>query len=146
MHPFEHFSDQAMQALNLAEAEASRRQHTYFGTEHVLTGLLLLKDSSAAVIVNSLGTPIESVLNALEAILEKNQQVDIKQLLPTTRVKAVIEISFSEARRMASPNIGTEHLLLGILIEGKGIAAQILVELGVSLERARAEVERLQSR
>jgi hypothetical protein len=85
------------------------------------------------------------VRQTIESVLGRNERIIIQQIIPTSRVKKVIEISFEEARRMGHNSVGTEHLLLGLLIEGDGIAAHVLSDLGATLEKVRPEIERLLS-
>src|SRR5437879_13912713 len=83
------------------------------------------------------------VRETVESLLVSNERIVIQQIIPTSRVKKVIEISFEEARRMGHNYVGTEHLLLGLLIEGEGIAAHVLEDLGATLDKVRSEIERL---
>jgi hypothetical protein len=100
-------------------------------------------DGLAAIVLNNLGVEISMVRQTIESVLGRDERIIIQQIIPTSRVKKVIEISFDEARRMGNNSVGTEHLLLGLLIEGEGIAAHVLGDLGATLERVRAELERL---
>ncbi len=143
MYPFERFSDRAKKLLTLAQEEAERSHHSYIGTEHLLLGLLREGEGLAAKALNNLGIEINKVRSTIESVLGRNERIIIQQIIPTSRVKKVIEIAFEEARRMGNNYVGTEHLLLGLLIEGEGIAAHVLEDLGVTLEKARAEIERL---
>jgi ATP-dependent Clp protease ATP-binding subunit ClpA len=102
-------------------------------------------DGLGAQALTNLGLEIGNVRKTIESVLGRNERTIIQQIIPTSRVKKVIEVSFEEARRMGHNNVGTEHLILGLLIEGEGIAARVLVDLGASLERVRAEIERLLS-
>ncbi|MGC8460676.1 MAG: ATP-dependent Clp protease ATP-binding subunit [Candidatus Dormibacteria bacterium] len=143
MYPFERFTDRAKKVLTLAQEEAERSHHSYIGTEHLLLGLLREGEGLAAKALNNLGIEINKVRSTIESVLGRNERIIIQQIIPTSRVKKVIEIAFEEARRMGNNYVGTEHLLLGLLIEGEGIAAHVLEDLGVTLEKARAEIERL---
>jgi ATP-dependent Clp protease ATP-binding subunit ClpC len=129
--------------LTLAQEEAERSHHSYIGTEHLLLGLLREGEGLAAKVLNNLGVEIGRVRQTIESVLGRNERIVIQQIIPTSRVKKVIEISFEEARRMGNNYVGTEHLLLGLLIEGEGIAAHVLEDLGASLDKVRAEIERL---
>ncbi|MHB8509974.1 MAG: ATP-dependent Clp protease ATP-binding subunit, partial [Candidatus Dormibacteria bacterium] len=93
--------------------------------------------------LNNLGVEINKVRATIESVLGRNERIIIQQIIPTSRVKKVIEISFEEARRMGNNYVGTEHLLLGLLIEGEGIAAHVLEDLGANLEKVRGEIDRL---
>ncbi len=143
MYPFERFTDRAKKVLTLAQEEAERSHHSYIGTEHLLLGLLREGEGLAAKALNNLGIEINKVRSTIESVLGRNERIIIQQIIPTSRVKKVIEIAFEEARRMGNNYVGTEHLLLGLLIEGEGIAAHVLEDLGVTLDKARAEIERL---
>jgi Clp amino terminal domain, pathogenicity island component len=143
MYPFERFTERAKKVLTMAQEEAEKAGHTYIGTEHLLLGLLRERDGLAAKVLDSLNVEMAVVRQRIEAVLAQGEHVAIQQIIPTSRVKRVIEMSFEEARRLGQPFVGTEHLLLGILIEGEGIAAHVLEGMGVTLDRARAEIERL---
>jgi len=141
--PFERFTERAKKVLTLAQEEAERSHHSYIGTEHLLLGLLREGDGLAAKVLNNLGVEIGKVRQTIESVLGRNERIVIQQIIPTSRVKKVIEISFEEARRMGHNYVGTEHLLLGLLIEGEGIAAHVLEDLGASLDKVRSETERM---
>ncbi len=143
MYPFERFTERAKKVLTLAQEEAERSHHSYIGTEHLLLGLLREGDGLAAKVLNNLGVEINKVRSTIESVLGRNERIIIQQIIPTSRVKKVIEISFEEARRMGNNYVGTEHLLLGLLIEGEGIAAHVLEDLGANLEKVRTETDRL---
>ena len=143
MYPFERFTERAKKVLTLAQEEAERSHHSYIGTEHLLLGLLREGEGLAAKVLNNLGVEIGKVRQTIDSVLGRNERIIIQQIIPTSRVKKVIEISFEEARRMGHNYVGTEHLLLGLLIEGEGIAAHVLEDLGANLEKVRSEIERL---
>ena len=143
IYPFERFTERAKKVLTLAQEEAERSHHSYIGTEHLLLGLLRERDGLAAKVLDNLGVEIGNVRQTIESVLGRNERTDSRQIIPTSHVKEVIEISFQESRRMGHNYVGTEHLLLGLLIEGEGIAARVLEDVGVSLEVARREIERL---
>src|SRR5213596_2512016 len=143
MYPFERFTERAKKVLTLAQEEAERSHHSYIGTEHLLLGLLREGEGLAAKVLNNLGVEIGKVRQTIESVLGRNERIIIQQIIPTSRVKKVIEISFEEARRMGHNYVGTEHLMLGLLIEGEGIAAHVLEDLGANLEKVRTEIERL---
>ncbi|MGA8015776.1 MAG: Clp protease N-terminal domain-containing protein, partial [Candidatus Dormiibacterota bacterium] len=143
MYPFERFTERAKKVLTLAQEEAERSHHSYIGTEHLLLGLLREGEGVAAKVLNNLGVEISKVRSTIESVLGRNERLIIQQIIPTSRVKKVIEISFEEARRMGTNFVGTEHLLLGLLIEGEGIAAHVLTDLGANLQKVRAELDRL---
>ncbi len=127
----------------LAQEEAERSRHSYIGTEHLLVGILREHDGMGARVLRNLSVDTAKVRAAIESALGRNQRILIQQLVPTSRVKKVIEISFEESRRMGHDYVGTEHLLLGLLLEGEGIAAHVLADLGVTTDNARTELEGL---
>jgi ATP-dependent Clp protease ATP-binding subunit ClpC len=144
VYPFERFTELAKKVLALAQEEAESSHHSYIGTEHLLLGLLREGDGIAAKVLNNLGVEIEKVRGTVESQLGRDKGLTVlHQILPTSRVKKVIELSFEEARRTGHNYVGSEHLLLGLLTEGEGIAAHILGDLGATLDRVRAEIERL---
>jgi hypothetical protein len=142
MYPFERFTERAKKVLTLAQEEAERSHHSYIGTEHLLLGLMRMEEGLANKVLTALNVDLKTVRQLIESVLGREERIIIQQIIPTSRVKEVIEISFEEARRMGHNYVGTEHLLLGLLIEGEGIAAHVLHDLGVTIEKARAEIER----
>ena len=143
MYPFERFTERAKSALTLAQKESERLRHSYIGTEHLLLGLLGEPEGLAARVLGNLGIEIEVVRSTIESVLGRNDQPIMQHILPTSRVKRVIELAFEEARQEGTNHVGTEHLLLALLIEGEGIAAHVLEDLGATLGTVRAELERL---
>ncbi len=143
MYPFERFSEEAKKVLTLAQDEAEKSHHSYIGTEHLLLGLIRQDEGLAAKVLAGLGVEIEEVRSTIESVLGRNERIRAQQIIPTSRVKKVIEIAFQEAQRMRNGNVETEHLLLGLLIEGEGIAAQVLEDLGATLQKVRGELERV---
>jgi ATP-dependent Clp protease ATP-binding subunit ClpA len=129
--------------LTLAQEEAERSRHTYIGTEHILLGLLRESDGIAHQTLNNLGVEIAQVRKTLETVLGRSERILIQQIIPTSRVKKVIELSFEEARRMGNGQVGTHHLLLGLIVERDGIAAHVLQDLRATEGAVRAEIERL---
>jgi ATP-dependent Clp protease ATP-binding subunit ClpA len=143
VYPFERFSERATNVLVLAQEEAERSTQSYIGTEHILLALLRVADGIGAKALGDLGIEIDAVREAIKAVVGANERIVIQQIIPTSRVKTVIEISATEARRMGSPTIGTHHVLLGLIIEGEGIAAHVLSDLGADAPKVQAAVERL---
>jgi hypothetical protein len=143
IYPFERFTERAKKVLTLAQEEAERSHHSYIGTEHLLLGLFRERDGLAAIVLDNLGVDIGTVRKTIESVLGRDERIIIQQIIPTSRVKKVIELAFEEARRLGHDYVGTEHLLLGLLLEGEGIAAHVLADLGATLARVRAEIERL---
>ncbi|MEO6857687.1 MAG: Clp protease N-terminal domain-containing protein [Solirubrobacteraceae bacterium] len=140
MFPIQRFSDAAKEALTLAQGTAARAHNSYIGTEHLLLSLLAQEDSVSGEVFRRLGIAVDEVRQAIGLVLDRNQQIVVRQIVPTSRVKEVIEMSFKEAQSRGDTYVGTEHILLGILREGEGIAAHILSEFAVSLDRVRAEI------
>jgi len=136
VYPFERFTEKAKKVLTLAQGEAEKAHHSHIGTEHLLLGLLREDEGLAAKVLANLGVEIDKVRVTLESVLGRNEQI-----IPTSRVKKVIEIAFEEAKRMNSPYVGTEHLLLALLIEGEGVAAHVLDDLGANLTKVRHELD-----
>ena len=143
MYPFERFTEKAKKVLTLAQDEAEKSHHSYIGTEHLLLGLLREGDGLAAKVLANLGVEIDKVRDTIDSVLGRNERIIVQQIIPTSRVKKVIEIAFEEAKRMNNTYVGTEHLLLGLLIEGEGIAAHVLEDLGANLDKVRHELDSL---
>ncbi len=143
MYPFERFTELAKKALSLAQEEAEKSHHSYIGTEHLLLALLREDEGLASKVLHNLGVEIGKVRQAIESIVGRNERIIVQQIIPTSRVKKVLEIAFEEARRMGHNYVGTEHLLLGLLREGEGIAAHVLEDRGATLDKVQAEIERL---
>lgn len=143
MYPFERFTDQAKQVLTRAQGEAERSHHSYIGTEHLLLGMFQVERAMAALILADLGVELSTVRETIKGVLGRNERILVQQIVPTSRVKRVVEIAFEEARQGGSREVGTQHLLLALLIEGDGIAAHVLKDLGVTLDRVREAGSRL---
>jgi ATP-dependent Clp protease ATP-binding subunit ClpA len=131
--------------LTLAQQEAERSHHSYIGTEHLLLGIMALGRGSGYQALVELGIETGKVRETIAAVLGRNERIVIRQVIPTSRVKKVIEISFEEARRMGHNFVDTGHLLMGLVIEGEGVAAHVLEDLGASSATVRATVTRLMS-
>src|SRR5690242_21277372 len=134
---FDRFTERARKVLSLAQEEAQRFQHNYIGTEHLLLGLVREGEGVAARVLESLGAELYKVRQAVEFIIGRGDRIVLGEIGLTPRAKKVIELAVDEARRLNHHYIGTEHLLLGLVREGEGIAAGVLESLGVNLERAR---------
>jgi ATP-dependent Clp protease ATP-binding subunit ClpC len=137
---FERFTGQARQVVVLAQEEARLLSHSYIGTEHILLGLLRDGDGVAARVLDSLGVSLAEARVQVEEIIGRGQHVPSGHIPFTPRAKKVLELSLREAKRLGHRHIGTEHILLGLLREGEGVAAQVLVRLGVDLNKARQAV------
>ena len=140
---FEKFSERARRALTYAQEEAQRFNHNYIGTEHILLGLVRETDGVAAKVLQNLDVDLSKVRSAVEFIIGRGGKTSSAEVGLTPRAKKVIELAVDEARRLNHSYVGTEHLLLGLLREGEGVAGGVLESLGVSLERARAETTRI---
>jgi ATP-dependent Clp protease ATP-binding subunit ClpA len=143
VYPFERFTEKAKTVLTLAQDESEKSHHSYIGTEHLLLGLLRQGDGLAAKVLANLGVEIEKVRDTIDSVLGRDERTQTQQAIPTSRVKNVIEIAFEEAKGMNNTYVGTGHLLLGLLIEGEGIAAHVLEDLGASLDKVRRELDSL---
>jgi ATP-dependent Clp protease ATP-binding subunit ClpC len=141
MYPFERYTETSKRVLSVAQEEAEQSHHSYIGTEHLLLAFLRLPESVAGVALGRLNVDATEVRRIIDVTLAANERIVIQHIIPTSRVKKIIELSFSEARRRGDPYVGTEHLLLGMLLEGEGIAAHVLKDLGVTVEKARAAIE-----
>jgi hypothetical protein len=142
MYSFESFTDDAKKTLTFAQEEAERSHHSYIGTEHLLLALLRLTSGTAHVALRELGIDMQSVRKTIDAVLGREERTMIQQIIPTSRVKKVIEIAFEEARRMGTNNVDSGHLLIALTIEGEGIAAHVLADLGAGQKQVIAAVER----
>jgi ATP-dependent Clp protease ATP-binding subunit ClpC len=142
---FDKFSERARRVLTLAQEEAQRFNHNYIGTEHLLLGLVREGDGVAAKVLANLGVELNKVRSAVEFIIGRGDRAVLGEIGLTPRAKKVIELAVDEARRLNHGYIGTEHLLLGLVREGEGIAAGVLESLGVNLEKVRAETVRVLS-
>ena len=142
---FEKFSERARRVLSLAQEEAQRFNHNYIGTEHILLGLVRETEGVAARVLSGLNVDLTKVRSAVEFIIGRGERPAQGEIGLTPRAKKVVELAVDEARRMNHTYIGTEHLLIGLLREGEGVAAGVLESLGVNLEKVRAETHRILS-
>src|SRR5215212_8631388 len=142
---FDKFTERARKVLTLANEEAQRFNHNYIGTEHILLGLVREGDGIAARVLANMGIELPKVRSAVEFIIGRGGRMVVGEIGLTPRAKKVIELAVAEARRLNHTYIGTEHLLLGLVREGEGIAFGVLESLGVSLERVRTETARILS-
>ena len=142
---FEKFSERARRVLSLAQEEAQRFNHNYIGTEHILLGLVRETEGVAARVLSSLSVDLSKVRSAVEFIIGRGEKPAQGEIGLTPRAKKVVELAVDEARRMHHTYIGTEHLLIGLLREGEGVAAGVLESLGVTLDKVRAETHRILS-
>src|SRR5690625_779206 len=142
---FERFTDRARRVVVLAQEEAKMLNHNYIGTEHILLGLIHEGEGVAAKALESLGISLEAVRQQVEEIIGQGQQPPTGHIPFTPRAKKVLELSLREALQLGHNYIGTEHILLGLIREGEGVAAQVLVKLGADLTRVRQQVIQLLS-
>ena len=142
---FEKFSERARRVLSLAQEEAQRFNHNYIGTEHILLGLVRETEGVAARVLANLGVDLSKVRSAVEFIIGRGERPAQGEIGLTPRAKKVVELAVDEARRMNHTYIGTEHLLIGLLREGEGVAAGVLESLGVTLDKVRSETHRILS-
>ena len=136
---FDKFTERARKVLTLAQEEATRFNHNYIGTEHLLLGLVREGEGVAAKVLANLGVELNRVRSAVEFIIGRGDRMIVGEIGLTPRAKKVIELAVDEARRLGHHYIGTEHLLLGLVREGEGIAAKVLESLGVNLEKLRTQ-------
>jgi ATP-dependent Clp protease ATP-binding subunit ClpC len=138
---FERFTDRARRVVVLAQDEARMLDHNYIGTEHILLGLIHEGDGVAAKTLESFGISLDAVRRQVEEIIGRGRGPASAGHIPfTPRAKKVLEMSLREALDLGHTYIGTEHILLGLIREGDGVAAQVLVGMGVGLDRARQQV------
>jgi ATP-dependent Clp protease ATP-binding subunit ClpC len=142
---FERFTDRARRVVVLAQEEARMLNHNYIGTEHILLGLIHEGEGVAAKALESLGISLDAVREQVQEIIGQGQQAPSGHIPFTPRAKKVLELSLREALQLGHNYIGTEHILLGLIREGEGVAAQVLVKLGADLNRVRQQVIQLLS-
>src|SRR4030067_2277509 len=132
---FEKFTERARRVLTAAQEEAQHLNHNYIGTEHILLGLIREEEGVAAKVLVSMGVTLSKVRSAVEYIIGRGEKASTGEIGLTTRAKRAIELAIDEARHLGHNYIGTEHLLLGVLREGSGIANDVLHSFGITLER-----------
>src|SRR5687767_8449352 len=142
--PFERFNDRAKRVLAIAQEEAIRLKHNYIGTEHLLLGLVREGESVAANVLNSLGVELSKVRTAVEFIIGPGDAANMpsspSEITISPRTKKVIELAIDEARKLGHGHVGPEHLLLGLVREGQGIASGVIESLGVTMAKVRQQV------
>src|SRR5579859_7432520 len=137
---FERFTDRARRVVILAQEEARRLKHNYIGTEHILLGLIREGEGVAAVTLKALGISPDPVRQQVEEIIGRGQETPQGHIPFTPRAKKVLELSLRESNQLGHNYIGTEHILLGLIREGHGVAAKVLVKLGAELNKVRQQV------
>jgi ATP-dependent Clp protease ATP-binding subunit ClpA len=142
---FERFTDRARRVIVLAQEEAAHLNHDYVGTEHLLLGLAHEGQGVAATALESLGIRLEALRSQVEEAIGRGQRAPSGHIPFTPRAKKVLELSLRESQQLGHNYIGTEHILLGLVREGEGVAAQVLVKLGADLARTRQQVIQLLS-
>jgi hypothetical protein len=140
---FERFTDRARRVVVLAQEEARSLDHNWIGTEHILLGLMREGDGVAAKTLESLGISLDAVRQQVEEIIGRGQQPPSGHIPFTPRTKKVLELALRESLQLGHNYIGTEHILLGLIREGDGVAAQVLVTLGADLNRVRQQAIQL---
>lgn len=139
---FGRFTERAQKVLALSQEEAIRLKHNNIGTEHILLGLVREGEGIAAKALYGLGLSAEKIQEEVETLIGNGQEIS-QTIHYTPRAKKVIELSMDEARKLGHSYVGTEHILLGLIREGEGVAARVLTNLGVSLNKARQQVLQL---
>src|SRR5260370_7018551 len=134
------WTERARHAMRIAEEEAQRLHHHYIGTEHLLLGLLREGEGVAGNVLTSVGVDLEQTRQAVEGLVGRGEQLVSGEIGLTPRAKKVVELAVDEARRLHHSYLGTEHLLLGLLREGKGIGAGVLESFGLSMQEVRAHI------
>jgi ATP-dependent Clp protease ATP-binding subunit ClpA len=142
---FERFTDRARRVVVLAQEEARMLNHNYIGTEHILLGLVRERDGVAAKALDGLNIRLDAVRREVEEVIGQGQAAPTGHIPFTPRAKKVLELSLREALQLGHNYIGTEHILLGLIREGEGVAAQVLQKLGADLDRVRQTVIQLLS-
>jgi ATP-dependent Clp protease ATP-binding subunit ClpC len=141
MPAFNRFTERARKVILLAKEEAKRFNHDYIGTEHILLGLVKEGEGVAAAVLTSLGLDSENIREEVEKLVQPGLAKVLSDDIPfTPRAKKVIELAMDEARNLGHNYIGTEHLLLGLIREGDGVASQVLMNMGLDLKSVRDEV------
>ena len=140
---FERFTERARLVVVEARQEAKRLDHDYVGTEHLLLGLTSVGDGLAVKALESLGIAVNAIRQRVEESVDRGEQAPEGHIRFTAQAKTVLELSLRESRDRNDLYIGTEHILLGLIREGDGVAAHVLLELGADLERTREHVTRL---
>ena len=142
---FDRFTERGLRALALAQEEARRLSHDHAGTEHLLLGLIRDRDGLAATTLSSLGINLGAVRDQVEDILGRGRSEPPEHIPYTPRARRVLDLAQREATQMGQHRVGTEHLLLGLIREGRNVAAQVIVTLGGDLSRIRQQVFQLRA-
>jgi ATP-dependent Clp protease ATP-binding subunit ClpC len=140
---FKRFTERARLVVVAAQEEARRLDHDYVGTEHLLLGLTGVSEGLAVKVLESLGIALDAIRQRVEESVDRGEQTPSGSIRFTSQAKTVLELSLREAQALGDSYIGTEHILLGLIREGDGVAAHVLLELGADLARTRVQVTRL---
>jgi hypothetical protein len=140
MYPFERFTDAAKTTLTMAQQEAEKSRHLYIGTEHLLLAMTSQSGTIAGDALARLGVTYAEARSRVDAVIDREARVVIQQIIPTARLKTVIEMAFAEARRLDSRVVGTDHVLIAMSLEGQGTAAHVLSAMGATLEVLRETI------
>ena len=140
MYPFERFTDSAKQLLTLAQQEAENSSHSYIGTELILLAMTRQSRTIASEALGRVGVTHDEVRERIDAVLGRGERILIQQIIPTSRVKTVIEMAFAEAQRLDSRVVGTDHVLVAIALEGQNVAAHVLVAMGATVDALRTTI------
>ncbi len=143
MYPFDRFSDHAKEMLKVAQQEAEKSGHSYIGTEHLLLAAFSQPDFYSAKVLAGLGIAEDAVRSAIDSALGTKKQKAVAHIIPTSRVKRVVEIAFNLCGSMGDPRVGTNHILLALATEGEGIAARVLIDLGATKDKIAAAMGEL---
>jgi ATP-dependent Clp protease ATP-binding subunit ClpC len=145
---FQHFTDNARKTMTIANEQARRLSHKYIGTEHIFLGLLKQDSSKGISVLRNLGVNTDKMLSELEQLINLNNAADTvskEEQQHTQHARKVVKYAAEEARNFNHDFIGTEHILLGLLRASQAVASQVLINLGVTTEAARMEIEKLTS-
>jgi ATP-dependent Clp protease ATP-binding subunit ClpC len=140
---FERFTERARLVVVEAQHEARRLDHDYVGTEHLLLGLIRVGEGLAVKVLESLGIALDAIRQRVEESVDRGEQAPSGHIRFTSQAKTVLELSLRESNGLGDSYIGSEHILLGLIREGDGVAARVLRELGADLARTREQVTRL---
>jgi ATP-dependent Clp protease ATP-binding subunit ClpC len=140
---FERFTDRARRVIVIAQEEARMLRHNFIGTEHLLLGLVREGEGVAVKTLETLGISLSAVREQVEGIIGKGQQTPVGHIPFTPQAKKVLQLSLHEALQLDHNYIGTEHILLGLIREGEGVAAQVLFRMGADLDRVRQQIVQL---
>ncbi|GAG88851.1 unnamed protein product, partial [marine sediment metagenome] len=137
---FKRYTEKAKKAIMIAQEEAVNLNHDYIGTEHILIGLLKEEEGVASQVLKQLGVNVDKVVEEVERLVGKGEYQQVGEVTFTPRAKKVLELASQEASQLKNNYIGTEHILLGLIKEGSGVAVRILTDLGISLDNVYSEI------